>query len=65
MPVSALRRVHGNLPDARLFGLNPDYFEPPHIDKMADGMTLSIAEEEENEAAAAAFVPLPFIEARG
>ena len=45
-----------------MFGLNPDYFEPPHIDKMADGMTLSIAEEEENEAAAAAFVPLPFIE---
>ena len=29
---------------------------------MADGMTLSIAGEEENAAAAAAFVPLPIIE---
>jgi len=32
------------------------------LDKMAFGRTLSIAEEEENEAAAAAFVPLPIIE---
>jgi hypothetical protein len=55
---AVLRRL---LPDAR-FGVNPDHFEPPHIDKMADGMKLSIAEEEENAAAAAAFVPLPFIE---
>jgi len=50
------------LPDARWFGVNPDDFEPPHIDKLAHGMTLSIAEEEENEAYAAAFVPLPIIE---
>lgn len=47
------------LPDARGFGVNPDDLEPPHI---GYGMTLSIAEEEENEADAAAFVPLPIIE---
>ena len=56
---AVLRRL---LPDAEWFGISPDDFEPPHIDKMVDGMTLSIAEEEENEAYAAAFVPLPIIE---
>jgi hypothetical protein len=54
--IAVLRRL---LPDAML-RVDPDDFEPPHIDKMAGGMTLSIAEEEEN--AAAAFVPLPIIE---
>ena len=47
------------LPDTRWFGVNPDGFEPPHIDPYGP---LSIAEEEENEAYAAAFVPLPIIE---
>jgi len=62
---AVLRRL---LPDASL-GLDPDSSEPPHIDKMAYdfdkmafGRTLSIAEEEENEAATAAFVPLPIIQ---
>jgi transcriptional regulator with XRE-family HTH domain len=55
---AVLRRL---LPDAG-FRVDPDYFEPPHFDKMALGRTLSIAEEEENAAAAAAFVPLPIIQ---
>lgn len=56
--IAVLRRL---LPDAGL-QVYPDSFEPPHIDKMAHGMTLSIAEEEENAADADAFVPLPIIE---
>ena len=53
--IAVLERL---LPDTGL-GVDPDYFEPPHIPY---GMTLSIAEEEENAAAAAAFVPLPIIQ---
>jgi hypothetical protein len=54
---AVLRR---RLPDTGL-GVALDEFEPPYIDKMAEGKTLTVAEDEENEAAAAAFVPLPFI----
>jgi hypothetical protein len=61
---AVLRRL---LPDAGL-RVDPDSFELPHIDKFAYdfdkkafGRPLSIAEEEENEAYAAAFVPLPII----
>lgn len=56
--IAVLKRL---LPDA-VFQIDPDDFEPPHIDKMAHEMTLSIAEDEENAAAAAAFVPLPIIQ---
>jgi hypothetical protein len=54
---AVLRR---RLPNAGL-GVDLDEFEPPYIDKMAEGRTLTVAEDEENEAAAAAFVPLPFV----
>ena len=52
------RRV---LPDASV-QVHPDKFEPPHIEKMAGGLTLTAAEEDENARAEAAFVPLPLIE---
>jgi len=49
------------LPNARL-QVDPADFEPLHIDKVAGGLTLTLAEEEKEEAHDAAFVPLPFIE---
>ena len=55
---AVLRRL---LPNAGL-GVDPADFEPLHIDKTAAGLTLTVAEEEEQEADGAAFVPLPFIE---
>lgn len=42
--------------------VEPAEFEPLHIDKMAAGLKLTEAEEDEQEEHAAAFVPLPFIE---
>lgn len=55
---AVLRRL---LPDARVH-VHPDEFEPPYIEKMAGGLTLTAAEEDENAEAEAAFVPLPLIE---
>ena len=53
-----LRRL---LPDVSV-QVDPDQFEPPHVDKMAAGLTLTAAEEDENAEAAEIFVPLPLIE---
>lgn len=49
------------LPNASI-QVHADQFEPPHIEKMAGGLTLTAAEEDENGEAEAAFVPLPLIE---
>jgi transcriptional regulator with XRE-family HTH domain len=54
---AVLRRL---LPDASI-EVNPDKFEPPHVDQLVAG-TLTTAEQVENEAAADAFLPLPLIE---
>ena len=55
---AVLRRL---LPDVSV-QVDPDQFEPPHVDKMAAGLTLTAAEEGENAEAAETFVPLPLIE---
>lgn len=49
------------LPNATVH-VDSDFFEPPHIDSMAAGLTLTAAEEDENEEAAATFDPLPLVE---
>lgn len=49
------------LPNARI-QVEPAEFEPLHLDKMAVGLTLTAAEEDEQAEHAAAFVPLPVIE---
>lgn len=54
---AVLRRV---LPDASI-EVNPDKFEPPHVDQLV-GAILTAAEQVENEEAADAFLPLPLIE---
>jgi hypothetical protein len=58
MIAGVLRRV---LPEATI-QVQPDKFKPPYIERMALGLTLSAAEEDENAQAEAEFVPLPMIE---
>lgn len=58
MIAGVLRRV---LPDATI-QVQPDKFKPPYIERMALGLTLTAAEEDENAQAEAEFVPLPMIE---
>ena len=56
--VTVLKKV---LPNTRI-QIDPAEFEPLYIDKMMAALTLTEAEEDEEEEHSAAFVPLPVIE---